>query len=206
MSIDKIIATISKERFYPYLNCCMGNKNDALSLYQKNIEISQTFYALLSVLEVTLRNKIDNSCKIHFDTDNWLQKKLPPELLRQIIDIEIRLSKSKKEITNSRILAELNFGFWTTLFNRKYAKLFWKPLHRIFPNIPNENKKRTEVSSRLNHIRTFRNRIYHYEPIIWNATVLKYKKDEIFEVISWLDLDTSKWANQFDKFNEVMNL
>ncbi len=204
MEIEKIIAAISEERFEPYLTRC-GNNGEALVLYQKNIKVSQAFYALLSVLEVTLRNRINQSCKLHFDTDNWLQEKLPPELNRQIVDIEIRLNKSNKTVTNSRILAELNFGFWTTLFNRKYAKLFWKPLHRIFSNAPKSNKKRTDVSSRLNHIRTFRNRIYHYESVIWNTEALKHKKDEIFEIISWLDFDTSKWAKQFDRFDEEMN-
>lgn len=189
--------SISKERFAPYLKRSENTKN-ALFLYQKNIETSQEFYGLLSILEVTLRNKIDQSCKLYFENDNWLTEILPNELSKQINENKNRLIKSKKEITNSRILAELNFGFWTTLFNRKYARIFWKPLHKIFPNMPKENKKRTEVSSRLNHIRVFRNRIYHYEPIIWDLEILKKKREEILETIYWLDADTSEWAKTFN--------
>lgn len=197
MSLEKIINSISKERFEPYLKRSENTKN-ALFLYQKNIETSQEFYGLLSILEITLRNQIDQSCKLYFKNDNWLTEILPIELSHQINENKSRLIKSKKEITNSRILAELNFGFWTTLFNRKYARIFWKPLHRIFPNMPKENKKRTEVSSRLNHIRVFRNRIYHYEPIIWDLEILKKKREEILETIYWLDSDTYEWTKTFN--------
>lgn len=197
MSLEKIINSISKERFEPYLKRSENTKN-ALFLYQKNIETSQEFYGLLSILEITLRNQVDQSCKLYFKNDNWLTEILPIELSHQINENKSRLIKSKKEITNSRILAELNFGFWTTLFNRKYARIFWKPLHRIFPNMPKENKKRTEVSSRLNHIRVFRNRIYHYEPIIWDLEILKKKRKEILETIYWLDSDTYEWTKTFN--------
>ena len=73
MELEKIIASISEERFKPFLIRCVNN-DEALVLYQKNIKVSQAFYALLSVLEVTLRNKINESCKLHFDTDNGFKK------------------------------------------------------------------------------------------------------------------------------------
>lgn len=197
MNLDKIILSISKERFEPYLKRS-GNIENALLLYQKNIEISQEFYGLLSILEITLRNKIDQSFKAHFKNENWLTEIISNELSFQITENKNRLIKSRKEVTNSRILAELNFGFWTTLFNRKYAKIYWKPLHRIFQNMPKENRKRAEVSSRLNHIRVFRNRVYHYEPIIWDLEVLKQKKKDILEIIYWLDSDTHEWTKTFN--------
>ncbi|TVR81089.1 MAG: hypothetical protein EA412_03820 [Chitinophagaceae bacterium] len=204
MNEQKIIDSISQERFDPYLTFCDRDKIKALKLYQKNIEVSQAFYAPLSVLEITLRNKIDLSCREHFKSEKWLTEKLPPILLKQVVDIEVRLTKSRKTITNSKILAELNFGFWTTLFNRQYAKIFWKPLHRIFPNVPKEKRKRTEISSRLNHIRTFRNRIYHYEPIIWDLNALRQKSQEIDEITHWLDNDTSGWAKQFNQIDRLL--
>lgn len=121
MNLDKIILSISKERFKPYLKRS-DNIENALLLYQKNIETSQEFYGLLSILEITLRNKIDQSFKTHFKNENWLTEIISNELSFQITENKNRLIKSRKEVTNSRILAELNFGFWTTLFNRKYAK------------------------------------------------------------------------------------
>ena len=152
-----------------------------------------------------MRNKIDEAFKKHFNSPNWLTEKLPPAFLKQVVEIEVGLNKAKKPTTNSNILAKLNFGFWTTLFNRKYARFFWKPLHRIFINMPKQQRKRTEVSSRLNHIRTFRNRIYHYEPIIWNNEALIKKRNEIKEITFWLDEDTFRWVNQFDRTSYFLN-
>ncbi len=198
MNIEKIIKSISTERFEPYAKRT-NTDEEALRLYQENIKESKRFYPMLSILEVILRNKINESCILHFQNDNWILQNLPPELSKQIKEIKDKLKKSKKEITNSRVLAELNFGFWTILFNRKYAKIFWKPLHRIFVNAPKTNRKRTDISSKLNHIRTFRNRIYHYEPIIWNEEVLNQKRKEMLQLIHWLDVDTAEWVNAIDK-------
>ncbi len=196
MDIEKIIQSISEERFEPYAKRTK-TPEDALFLYKENIKESKEFYPLLSILEIVLRNKINNSCIEHFDNKNWLSDNLPKELTNQINDIKNKLQNSKKPVTNSRILAELNFGFWTTLFNRKYAKIFWKPIHRIFINTPKENRKRATISAKLNHIRTFRNRIYHYEPIIWNKEVLNQKQKDILELIYWLDTDTEEWIKEF---------
>ncbi len=197
MNTEKIIQSISSERFEPYAKRT-ETREQGLHLYWENIRESKEFYPILSVLEVLLRNKINESCIVHFENPNWLLENLPSELANQVKDIKEKLRKSKKEITNSRVLAELNFGFWTILFNRRYAKIFWKPLHRIFINTPKANRKRTDISSKLNHIRTFRNRIYHYEPIIWNEEVLEQKRKDILQLIDWLDTDTAEWIKQIN--------
>lgn len=205
MQGQNIIDSISTERFKPYLLHCKNNSGKALRLYQKNVEVSQSFYAPLSVLEITLRNKIDQSFKNYFNNSDWLTNNLPPELLKQVVDIEIKLNRTNKNPTNSKILAELNFGFWTMLFNRHYAKYFWKPLHQIFVNIPSEKRKRKVVSSKLNHIRTLRNRIYHYEPVIWDINELKNNQNVIVELVNWMDKDTSAWLETFDNSISLLN-
>ncbi len=201
---DKIIEALSAERFTPYLRHCGGDTAKALELYRWNIEISQSFYAPLALLEITLRNKIDQIFRTHFGHRDWLTQDLPPKLLKPVVEIEIKLTRAKKDPTNSAVLAELNFGFWTTLFNRQYAKLFWKPLHRAFRHLPSHQRRRTEVSSRLNHIRTFRNRIYHYEPICWNAEALRKKAREIEELTTWLNPEVERWAKPFRQFENTM--
>jgi hypothetical protein len=202
MDIEKIIKTISIERFSPYQKRYPDNIEKSFLLYQSNIEISQAFYSNLSILEVTLRNAISNSMQRHFGTSNWLDK-LPVDLKIQTVEIQKRLENANKKVTIDRVFAELNFGFWTSMFNRKYAKFLWKPLLKSFPNIPHEYRKRTKVSSRLNHIRTFRNRIYHYEPIIWDIQEIVNKRKEIFSIINWIEPNTEKWARQIDTFKET---
>jgi hypothetical protein len=49
------------------------------------------FNAPLSELEVTLRNKIDESFKEHFSDDLWLHNVLPPVMGKQMTDLEQKL-------------------------------------------------------------------------------------------------------------------
>ena len=203
MEIKKIVKTISNERFSPYLRRYPKDLNRSFFLYQSNIEISQSFYSNLSILEVSLRNSINLVFIEYFGTNNWLKNKLPKELKKQIKEIENKLIKSRKEPVIDRIIAELNFGFWTTLFNRSNAKYFWKPLLKAFPYLPKEKRKRAIVSAKLNKIRSFRNRIYHYDPIIWNIQELISKRKEIYEILYWIEPETAKWAESIDTFQEV---
>lgn len=203
VEIEKIIKTISDERFSSYLKRYPDNLKKSFFLYQSNIEISQAFYSSLSILEISLRNRINESFIKHFTNKSWYKENLPKELSKQIKETEVKLIKSGKKPTIDRVIAELNFGFWTMLFNRKYAKYFWKPLLKAFPYIPRDKRKRTFVSAKLNHIRTFRNRIYHYDPIIWNIQEVITKRKEIFEIMSWIEPEMAKWAKSIDTFEEV---
>jgi hypothetical protein len=149
-----------------------------------------------------LRNAINASFQVYFNNEQW-HKEFPIELKLQIEEVESRLVKSKKAVTIDRIIAELNFGFWTILFNRRYAKYFWKPLLKAFPKLPNDSRKRTIVSAKLNHIRTFRNRIYHYEPIVWDIREIVNKRKEIYEILKWIEPETERWAKSIDRFDET---
>ena len=202
MEIKKIIKTVSKERFEPYKKRYRNDLNRSFLLYQANIQLSQSFYSSLSILEVALRNAINDSFQEYFNNKRWY-KEFPIELKQQIEEVETRLLRSKKAATMDRIIAELNFGFWTILFNRKYAKFFWKPLLKAFSKIPSDCRKRTIVSAKLNHIRTFRNRIYHYEPIIWDIREIVNKRNDIYEIMTWIEPETEKWAKNIDKFDET---
>ncbi len=60
MNIKKVIKTISKERFEPYRKRYENDLKRGFLLYQANIQISQSFYSSLSILEISLRNAINN--------------------------------------------------------------------------------------------------------------------------------------------------
>lgn len=132
MEIEKIIKTISNERFSSYLKRYPDDLKKSFFLYQSNIEISQAFYSSLSILEISLRNGINKSFIKYFSNKSWHKENLPKELSKQIKETEAKLIQSRKNPTIDRVIAELNFGFWTMLFNRKYAKYIWKPIIESF--------------------------------------------------------------------------
>jgi len=205
MKIEKIVNTISFERFAAYQRRYPKELDKAFILYQSNIEISQSFYSNLSILEVSLRNSINQSFISYYSSKDWLLEVLPKNIEPQINEIITKLEKSKKDVTNDRIIAELNFGFWTMLFNRGNARYYWKPLLRAFPYLPKNMRKRTTVSAKLNRLRTFRNRIYHYDPIIWNIKELVNRRSDINEILSWIEPNTAEWVRSIDTFGEVKN-
>lgn len=65
MSVDlgNIRKYISDARLQNYLDVCQNNYPKALKLYQVNMRLSQSFYPLLSLVEVILRialNYVEN--------------------------------------------------------------------------------------------------------------------------------------------------
>ena len=63
MKYEKYEMTLSVPRIGKYKAACNGDKNKALILYRYNIKLCQTFHGVLEVLEVLLRNVINEHYK-----------------------------------------------------------------------------------------------------------------------------------------------
>jgi hypothetical protein len=127
-----------------------------------------------------------------------------------LTDLNKYISQANKQIANrkevatpSKIVAELTLGFWVSLFNVEYERILWKSLRKVFANMPKNERQRKKVAPPLNRFRTFRNRIFHHEPIAWNLTRLRQINAEILTVIEWLNRDIAAWLASFDKFENV---
>lgn len=71
----------------------------------------------------------------------------------------------------------------------------------IFPNLPSKKEKlitRDYINKKLNHIRKFRNRVFHYEKII-NKAEYKNIKNDIFELLLYFDKDIYNLADELIK-------
>ncbi|SEI02092.1 Abi-like protein [Paenimyroides aquimaris] len=195
---------LSQPRFNVYLAKTNNDFSKAYQLYKVNIELSEAFYPILSVLEVSLRNAINETLKTHFQDEYWFKNSLPVEFLPFVAEATQKLTAQRKTITADRIVAELNFGFWNRLFNRKHTSLLWKPLRLIFKNTPKHLRQRDTISDSLYRIRTLRNRIYHYEPIFGNLQDIENQHNEILTFITWIDNDLPKLLTDIDRFNNIL--
>lgn len=106
-------------------------------------------------------------------------------------------------MTTDKVVAELTFDFWTAFFNKQYAKDCWKPLMYAFPMLATPNKRRDKISYKLNHIRKFRNRIFHYEPICNDLTALATNHNNILEILNWINVDIVSWTKKIDRFDNL---
>lgn len=200
-SIDIALAdSISHERLEKYLAEKAGDLSLAITLYERNCRLSESFYSPLQAMEVCLRNRLSVELETTFGPD-WLQNGTPPLEIDAVdnIDKAVR-ALGGQPVTNGRITAELNFGFWVGLLGPRYDGTLWRQcLHRAFRAAG--PKKRSVVHGRFNALRRFRNRIAHHEPIFQRP--LAQLHDETIEAINWMNADTSAWTLHLSNFEDV---
>ena len=135
------LKTLSQARMTTYLNATNRHAGRALSLYKWNQDLSSAFWPLISLTEVTLRNRLDSQigafCAKHGGIRNWL---LSPESLPKTIKDEFggliagfkgKANDAKKlrdggggllalqphpranaPLTNDDVLAQITLGQW----------------------------------------------------------------------------------------------
>jgi len=214
MIIANIDSYLSQARFQRYRDLCNNNDKKAIQLYKANIRLSQSFYPLLTILEISLRNSIDNFYSNYFSDPNWMRNQknyfMSDPLLwgndymkRKVTEAE---NKHGTNITHGRIIAEQTFGVWVCFFQKSYYKTLSGSSIRVFQNLPPEIKRRN-IYKRLDSIRMFRNRIYHYEPICFKEhnninyfnlekTILNYTY--ILEVMNWISEELVQMVSDLD--------
>jgi hypothetical protein len=72
-SLERIF---SSERLQPYLKRHNYSFNKAIDHYRANILISEAFYPLISILEIGLRNGVNNQLIKKFNGMNGLMKRI----------------------------------------------------------------------------------------------------------------------------------
>lgn len=204
---------LSSLRLNRFLKHHKGSKKRALMLYRANLRLSQAFYPLLSILEITLRNGI-NQCFINYFSDNdWLinQKngfmsnpKLKSSNNHFFMKKKIIFASNKlgTTITHDSLVSELTFGYWTTFFEKNHYAVLRGQVINIFPYLPKQIK-RSNIYDRLTRIRLFRNRVYHYEPICFDRNGFSLKETlrvykEILEILGWFDKDLVEYLSPID--------
>ena len=209
MERNAIEQIFSRERLEPYIKHHTGDFDKAVEHYKANIEISEAFYPLLSVLGIGLRNNIDNQLKRRFGDENWFEnsefiKIVSRFQIDKVSEARNTILREKKAITSGKIISELAFGFWTSLLDSKFERSLWKNLRHAFPNCPKHHRQRKTMSSKFNGIRKLRNRIFHHESITWSIKALTSYKNDMIEGIDWLDKGLLDWSKDLNRFDEIM--
>ena len=187
---DQLRRAISRERLDAYRQ--RGSSSDDVELfahYAWNMALSESLYTPLQCLEVSLRNSIHYAASAQFKTDAWfdLPGVLSTQEINKVQEAKNALIKGEKPLDAGRIIPELTFGFWTSLFDVRYEKILWSWLLKpVVPHIPRRIRIRKNLSKRLNRVRTLRNRIFHHEPI-WHWRDLQNQHIEILEAITWVN-------------------
>lgn len=202
-SLAELAVSVSQERLQRYLGIAGGDVAQALRLYTWNTALSEALYGPLQGLEITLRNKIHDRLKRAVGPD-WYESgaiALRFAQQQQITRAKDALVQQGKRCEPSRVIAELNFGFWVGLFSSKYETDLWRPhLRAIFVNAPRKFLRK-DAHRVLDDIRFLRNRIAHHESILQRNLLIEH--GEVITAIGWLCQVTANWVGHHSRFAEV---
>lgn len=193
----------------------VGNSPEkAEQLYHINLRVSRSFYPILHMFEIALRNAINEKLGAHFSNPHWIVQEKGRfmshtslsasgfYLKRSVEEAESYVASKYGSVSPARIISCQPFGFWTRLFDRLHYGLLTGSVIRCFPARPREVNRRV-ISSMLNRIRGFRNRVYHNEPICFSGCQISFDaahtiQHEIYTMLKWMDEDLALYIKHFD--------
>lgn len=189
MNYKKFSRIYSISRVSRYRKAADGDKKKAMAMYYANARLVRAFQPLISCFEVVLRNQLHYALANHFNDVQWLlnqktgfmsdpslthvvkktgRMKTNDFLKKEVERSEHALTDKGRNVTAGRVIAELNFGFWNSLFETHHYALLKGVPCTIFRNLP-AGIGRKEVNLRVQQIRVMRNRISHNEPLCFNG-------------------------------------
>ncbi len=199
-------SVLSADRLDAYRQPGDADGLDGIARYLWNVALSEALYATLDALEVALRNTLHDELSALYGP-SWFTRPglLRPSEAQRVTEALAILGRQRKPLTAGRVVAELTFGFWTSLCDRVYERPLWQPLWRrrtVLPHLPRRHRTRQYVSAHLNGIRLLRNRVFHYEPV-WHWRDLAQRHQDILAAIGWVSPVLAATAAPLDRFPHV---
>ena len=201
----KIEIALSRDRLSVY-----GQDNPGpvivMARYLWNIAVCESLYSPLQMFEVALRNAIHAAMSAFCGAETWYDTvSLTPWGYQQVGNAKQKIAKTGKPISPGHIVAELHFGFWTSMFEDHYernSRFLPRGIKKVFPRLVKSQHNRKKIKAGLEGIRFLRNRVFHHERIIhWKD--LPDQHVGIIETLGWISPELSEMALKLDRFQEI---
>ena len=221
MRYSDFAGTMTNARMNRYLLACSSNSRKAMTLYRKNLQLSQELFTVISCFEVALRNAIDRQVTPSFGND-WLKDAAAHggvfdnprcRLTRDNINDAI----SKLHVySHYKLVAELGFGFWRFMFAQHQFNATNRILLRVFPSkpisTPTLQYNHTYIFNQLAKLNDIRNRIAHHEPIcfvaqqpIKDTNYTRQHYNLALQLFQWMQIDEAALLYGLDHVNTICN-
>ena len=181
-------------------------------MYYANARLARAFQPLISFFEVVLRNQLHYAIAKHFGDVQWLinqkngfmsapslthivkktgKKRTNDFLKKEVEKSEKTLQGKKRNVTAGRVIAELNLGFWNSLYETHHYALLQGVPCTIFRGLPT-GYGRKEINAIIQDIRIMRNRVSHNEPLCFDnrqfdLTYVKQMYVLISDFLTWIN-------------------
>lgn len=208
-------------RMNRYLIACGGNSRKAMTLYRKNLQLTQELFTVISCFEVALRNAIDIKCVSTFGND-WLRDgSIEGGMFDngkcRMTSKNINEAMGKlNNYTHFKLVAELGFGFWRFMFAQNQFNATNRILLKVFPSKPISTPalqyNNTYIFNQLAKLNDIRNRMAHHEPICFlpgqpvkSTTYARQHYNMILQLFQWMQINESALLYGLDHINTVCN-
>jgi hypothetical protein len=202
--IKEFSLSVSSPRFAAFQK---GNSaRDGLAYYLWNIALCESLYPAFNTLEVGFRNALHRELGNAFNEPEWLLNRhsfLKERELPAIKAAESSLQNHHKPVDEPRLVAELSFGFWTSLIDKRYDQLWARFAPKAFPLMPRKLRLRSNLSSMVQPIRKLRNLAFHHHAI-WDRTDLGTSHTSAITIIGWINAPLAISLSRIDRFPSVL--
>lgn len=202
---------LTEARFQCYLDSCCGDHEQAVELYEWNIEVSAAFMEVLCWLEVAFRNVIDgqfpegagDGLVAIYDQTVWLANKdfIEDRGREQVNQAISRLREDGHDPTRDWIVSKLSFGFWCVLFTGRYEDLWRSHLRHAFPH---GNGERKQVNGLVQSTLAFRNQVAHHEAIFTRKPFRRHEK--ILRLLGLIDPELERYVSEFSRVPQLLSV
>lgn len=193
--------SLSKPRLEAYRN--QGTDHDALCRYFWNTAICESLYPSFQILEVAFRNA--THIEIGKSSPDWLMaggQFLSDSEKDAITSAKASIFARYGAATEPLLVAEMKFGFWTSLLDSRYDRMWHKIIRGVFPTMPKTIRTRGEASAMMNKVRKLRNAALHHHSI-WHWHDLAQQHETMHRLIGWICPSAEKMAKHTDRFPSV---
>lgn len=214
-------SVMSSARMHRYLVATGNNSRKAMTLYRKNLQLSQEMFTVISCFEVALRNKINEQYIAQHGND-WLRDSISHGGIftaKKCVKTKNLIRKSLGKLTvytHPKLLASFDFGFWRYLYAQPQFYAGGQTLLKVFPSKPTSTPaiqyNQTYIFNQLKLINDFRNRIAHHEPICFqsgaaviNTTSTLQHYNLILQLFQWMNINESALLYGLDHVSSLCN-
>lgn len=219
MKYSDFAKIMTNARMNRYLLATGGNTRKAMTLYRKNLQLTQELFTVISCFEVALRNAIDAT--VAYSLGNYWLRDAASEggffdnpkcrLTRDNINEAI----NKLHIySHYKLVAELGFGFWRFMFAQNQFNATGRILLKVFPSKPTSTPaiqyNNIYIFNQLAQLNDIRNRMAHHEPIcflpanpIKDTTYARQHYNLILQFFQWMQIDEAALLYGLDHINTI---
>jgi len=204
---QKLERVLSKPRFNSYKQQGQSD-TEVFYIYIWNTMLCESLYSPFQRLEVGLRNAMHVEIGLKLSDKEWLKNEhsfLHTEERAAVRESKRSLNNRRASQGESELVAEMSFGFRTSLLDTRYETLWHKIIIGTFPNVPKAKRTRAEISKRMNTARKLRNAAFHHHSI-WHWSDLKGQHHSIRELIRWICPSLDEMASKIDRFPRTFRL